>query len=207
MTDAAEPRLRASAGADSLGSPSRPTLLPLRLLIGCERAGTSGSSLLPFEPVARGQNDLRFRQDFQELNVSFAGGRIRAAAGDKTCPSYWACPGLLRNPQKFRNIHPFSKVWVATTRRGKGRVPSAVKRDEGEGTREMREEGRADQHKMNLKRVTDASERERRKWEKQSGRGTGESIKHLGLFFPDNQTIEGFFFFCKQEGCHPHHRK
>lgn len=107
--------------SEAQAAPSRPRLLPLRLLIGWESGGTSESSLPPFEPWKWGESETNyiFKQEFKELNVYFWRGRIRAAAGDKTCPSYWACSASLRSPQKFQNIHLFSKVLVGTTR---GRV-------------------------------------------------------------------------------------
>lgn len=95
-----------------------PKLLPRKPLIGCEGGGTLEFSLLPSEPWKRGESKTNYilKQEFRELNVYFWRGRIREAAGDKTCSSYWACSASLRNPDKFQNIHLFSKVLVDTLR-------------------------------------------------------------------------------------------
>lgn len=103
--------------SEAQAAPSRPKLLPLRPLIGCEGGGTLESSLLPFEPWkwAESKTNYILKLEFSELNVYFWRGRIRAAAGNKTCPSYWACSASLRNLHKFQNIHHFSKGLVGTT--------------------------------------------------------------------------------------------
>lgn len=79
-------RIRSEAQA----APSRPKLLPHRPLIGCEGGGTLESSLLPFEPLKRGERKMNFilKLEFSELNVYFWRGRIRQAAGNKTCPRH-----------------------------------------------------------------------------------------------------------------------
>lgn len=150
MTDASELRLHriywgwfpqkltlhGAAPSSSLSGPS----------LAVRTKGPLESSLLSFEPWKWRESKTNYiLKQFRELNVYFWRGRIRAAAGDKTCLGDWACSASLRNPQKFQKMHHFSKVLVDTTEEEQKRKGDfqELKREissDGEGTGEMTEE-------------------------------------------------------------------
>jgi hypothetical protein len=86
--------------------------------------------------------------------------------GNKTCPSYWACSVSLRNPHKFQNIHPFSKIFFGRYHKGNNKQERKIYNSFNKPS-ERREEEQEDQRKRGVKREESEKKVTRR-------RGTGE---------------------------------